>query len=593
MPTVRVEVAQNAGNVGVYDSDAKTLTHPTRPRKEHSERLPSAHNGTPAFIELQRCRRFDVSVSEQEPTTQPTTRGAALPQSALKTEPAPQPKRQSRARKLLATTSAPLRKSTRKRAEDIARRTVEKIVSDPSPPTQPVPIVAMLKGTPFQEPVEARAKTESEARLILDLSVDLGAIMLRAGASSAETELAVIATCSAMGLPNAEVDLTSTSLTVHYSDPDGKLLTVVRVVRALSLHFAKLSSVHSLVADMVDGKIDYDEARSRLDAIRRQKRPYAEWFVTLAWGVLVMCFINLVGGNGVASILGFVIAIASDWFGKVLYRVNVPPFFVIMAQTVVVTLVAMVTYSFGLIASPQYMIAGGIVLLLPTVTLVSAVQDALTDFPLTAAGRSITLFMSFAGIVSGIAFGLYVGRLMHLREIDVIVRSSGIDALTTIVALFAAFLVAACGAIGYQAAKRTVMIAGIIGLIGFVVLVGLMVLGVGNILACFVSSTVVGFLCRPAAFKRGTPVIVLMIPTIFPLLQGLSIFSSVYKIVEPEEFVSLANGLSALFAALTANAAIGVGAILGDFIVRPFMKRRVNAKQQAQNPDPEESDSLD
>lgn len=534
-----------------------------------------------------------MGVNEQKPTTQPTTRGAALPQAALKTQPVPQPERKSRARKLLATTSAPLRKSTRKRAEDIARRTVEKIVSDPSPPTQPVPIVAMLKGTPYQEPVEARAKTEAEARLILDLAVDLGAIMLRAGASSAETELAVIATCSAMGLPNAEVDLTATSLTVHYSDPDGKLLTVMRVVRALSLHFAKLSSVHSLVAEMANGKIDYEEARSRIDAIRNQKRPYAEWVVTLAWGVLVMCFINLVGGNGVASILGFAIAVASDWFGKVLYRVNVPPFFVIMAQSTVATLLAMVTYSFGLITSPQYMVAGGIVLLLPTVSLISAVQDALTDFPLTAAGRSVTLFMSFAGIVSGIAAGLYIGRLLQLREIDVIVRSGGIDALTTIVALFAAFLVAACGAIGYQAAKRTVVVAGVIGLIGFVILVGLMVLGVGNILACFAASTVVGFLCRPAAFKRGAPVIVLMIPTIFPLLQGLSIFSSVYKIVEPEEAVSLANGLSALFAALTANAAIGVGAILGDFIVRPFMKRRVNAKQQAQNPDLAESGSHD
>lgn len=514
----------------------------------------------------------------------PTTRGVALPESALNTQPVPQPKRKSRARKLLGATSAPLRGSTRRRAEQLAKRTVDKIVSDPSPPTQPVPIVAMLKGTPYQAPVQAQAKSESEARLILDLAADLGGIMLRAGASSAETEVSVIAACSAMGLPNAEVDLTATSLTVHYSDPDGKLMTVVRVVRALSLHFAKLSSVHALLTDMVDGKIDYDEARSRLDAIRRQKRPYADWVVRMAWGLLVACFINLIGGSNASAVLGFCMAIVIDFFGAVLFRVRVPAFFVLMAQSAVSTLVAMVAYSLGLVTSPQYLVAGGIVLLLPTVTLISAVQDALTDFPLTAAGRSVSLFASFSGIVSGIALGLYVGRLVRLRPIEVIVPSGGIDPLTTIVALVAAFIVAACGAIGYQAAKRTILSAGVVGLVGFVVMVGLTLLGVGNILACFVASTVVGFLARPAALRRGAPVIVLMIPTIFPLLQGLSIFSSVYKIVDPQQAVPLATGLSSLFAAITANAAIGVGANLGDVLVRPLMKQRAKARKSDPRP---------
>lgn len=223
-------------------------------------------------------------------------------------------------------------------------------------------------------------------------------------------------------------------------------------------------------------------------------------------------------------------------------------------------------------------------LLLPTVTLISAVQDALTDFPLTAAGRSVSLFTSFAGIIAGIAFGLYVGRLVHLKPIEVIVPSGGLDPLTTIVALIASFVVAACGAVGYQASKRTLLSAGMVGLVGFVAMVGLSVVGVGNILACFVASTLVGVLVRPAALRRGAPVIVLMIPAIFPLLQGLSIFSSVYKIVEPQENVTLATGLSSLFAAITANAAIGVGAVLGDYLISRFMARRAKTSQSVSPP---------
>ena len=75
------------------------------------------------------------------------------------------------------------------------------------------------------------------------------------------------------------------------------MVTVMRVNREDSVHFAKLSAFHALVTDLVDGKIDYERARERLDAIRKQKRPYPEWLVDIAWGALVAGVVNLVGGS--------------------------------------------------------------------------------------------------------------------------------------------------------------------------------------------------------------------------------------------------------------------------------------------------------
>ena len=475
--------------------------------------------------------------------------------------------------------------SKRRAAQRIAQRTVARFASDPAPTTQPVPIVKVLEGTPYQAPVQAKAKSESEARMILDLAVDIGAMVLRAGAGSSDVEVSVIAACTSMGLPNAEVDLTATALTVHYADPEGKQMTVVRVVRELSPHFAKVSSLHRLVSDMVAGKVDYTQARSRLDAIRAQRRPFPQWFVTLAWGVLVACFVTLIGGRLPSALLGFSLAIFIDWVGRVIGKTGLPAFFLIMAQSAIATLTAMFAHHLGFISSPQYSVAAGIVLLLPTLGLVSAVQDALSNFPLTAAGRIVETGMGFGGIVSGIACAVVIGNTLELKPIEITVQSSGLSVLTTIIAVIAAFLVGACGAIGFYCARRLVIPAALIGLVGFLVYVGASLVGVENILALLIASTIVGLFCRPVASRLGSPAIVLIVPAIFPLLQGLSIFASVYRMIPvPGEDVPLSVGLGALFAAITANSAIAAGAVLGDFLSRPmsrYAKSRRTAKARA------------
>lgn len=474
--------------------------------------------------------------------------------------------RRARVSGLLGRTRSSGSTNPARAAQQIARRAVTKIVEDPSPTTQPIPIVAVLRGTPYSAPVQATAKSEDEARMILDLAVDMGQMMLRAGASSQDVEVSVIATCTACGLSTAEVDLTSNSLTVHYTDPEGRMLTVMRVNREDSVHFAKLSAIHALVTDLVDGKINYERARERLDAIRKQQRPYPEWLVDIAWGGLVAGVVNLMGGSLASSLLGFFIAIGNQQFGKLLGRTGMPAFFITSIQATVITVLAMAAATAQIIPSPQYVVAAGIILLLPTMALVSSVQDALTEFPLTASGRVITVGLTFAAIVSGIASGIMIGEAVGLRTIEVILPSTGTQFLTTLLSLVAALLVAAGGAIGMQAQKRLIIPASIIGLAGFSVMVACLVAGMNGILTSFVSSTLVGLLARPIAHRFGAPAIALVVPGIYPLLSGFSIFNATYLIVQPEEAVGLSQGLSSLFTAVTVNAALAVGAVFGTFL---------------------------
>lgn len=465
-------------------------------------------------------------------------------------------------------------------AQRVARRTVGRLVSGTSANTQPVPIVTALKGTPYQAPVQATEPSEDEARMVLDLAADIAAIMMRAGAGTSDIEVSVIAACTSCGLATVEVDLTSNTLVVHYSTTDGRLMTVMRVNRGESTHYAKLASVHKLVSDLVGGSLGFHEARSRLDAIRSQRRPFQDWFVTGTWGLMVGSLVLLLGGGAVAVPLGIAMAILILEVGRYIARTHLPAFFITALQAAAATLVAMVAGNFGLIASPQYLVAAGIVLLLPTQSLYSAVQDALTNFPLTAAGRVVGVFMTLAGIVSGLALGVVCGQALGMDPIEVIVPKTNAHVVTTILSLAASAVVAMAGAVGMQARRRFILPAAFVGLASYITMMSLTLLNLDNVLASLLSATVAGFLARPLALRLGAPAIVLTIPAIYTLLQGLSIFTAVYQIASETETTSFAVGLSALFTAILANAALAVGAVLGSFLARPLKNLNADAVEK-------------
>lgn len=467
-------------------------------------------------------------------------------------------------------------------AQKVARRTVGKLVSGTTENTQPVPIVTALKGTPYQAPVQANEPSEDEARMILDLAADIAAMMMRAGAGTSDVEVSVIAACTACGLATVEVDLTSNTLVVHYSTSDGRLLTVMRVNRGESTHFAKLASVHKLVTDLVDGRLEFNEARSRLDAIRTQRRPFPEWFTTGAWGFMVGALVLLLGGGPIAVPLGITMAIVVFQFGKLLGRTHLPAFFITALQAASATLIATIAGDVGIIDSPQYLVAAGIVLLLPTQSLYSAVQDALTNFPLTAAGRLVGVFMTLAGIVSGIALGIVCGQAIGLGHIEVLVPKTSPHVVTAILSMVAAAVVSMSGAVAMSARRRFILPAALVGLASHITMMSLTLLNIDNVLASLLAATVTGFLSRPLALRLGAPAIVLMIPGIYTLLQGLSIFTAVYQIASDSENVSFAVGLSSLFTAILANAALAVGAVLGSYLALPLKNlKSQNFKSQS------------
>ena len=455
-----------------------------------------------------------------------------------------------------------------------ARRVLRRLVQGETPPTQAMSIVERLAGSPYANPRVRSGGPDASARKTLDLALGMAETMFRYGAGALEVETAMIAVTAAYGLESIEVDITNQSVLLNYSPKDQTPITVMRVVRSWTNNYAGLALVHRLVTDIVDGNVTRAEASQQLNAIVHKPKPFPRWAVTASAGLFSAAIVAFIGGGPLGSLVGFVSTILVSLLQRVLGRWRVPDFFTTAASGFLVTAVAMLfwwldaTDVADVDMAPGIVVAGGILLLLPTGRLVSAVQDAINGFPVTAAGRFLSAFLTFGAIVAGIAVALVAGALAGMPRLEVTeVASSQYPFAVTVLALAVAL---ATISITEQSPANLVLPTVLIGAGGFLVSVASEAVGIGPRLTPAIAAIVIGMASRIVALRMGAPQLVIAVPAILFLFPGLSIFRSMYGLSIGLEDIS--NGVIGLFNALTVILAIAGGVVFGDNLARPLTR---------------------
>nr|WP_318242113.1 threonine/serine exporter family protein [Arthrobacter gallicola] len=455
-----------------------------------------------------------------------------------------------------------------------ARRMLRRLVQGETPPTQAMSIVERLAGSPYANPRVRSGGPDASARKTLDLALSMAETMFRYGAGALEVETAMIAVTAAYGLDNIEVDITNQSVLLNYSPKDQTPITVMRVVRSWTNNYAGLALVHRLVTDIVDGNVSRPEAAQQLNAIVHQPKPFPRWAVTFSAGLFAAAIVAFIGSGPLGSAVAFFSTILVSLLQRLLGRWRVPDFFTTAASGFLVTALAMLfwaldaTDSLDLNIAPGIVVAGGILLLLPTGRLVSAVQDAINGFPVTAAGRFLSAFLTFAAIVAGIAVALVMGALVGMPRLEVTeVASSQYPFAVTVLILAVAL---ATISITEQSPMNLILPTVLIGVGGFLVGSLSEAVGVGPRLTPAVAAIAIGMAARIVALRMGAPQLVIAVPAVLFLFPGLSIFRSMYGLSIGLDDVS--GGVIGLFNALTVILAIAGGVVFGDNLARPLTR---------------------
>jgi len=419
----------------------------------------------------------------------------------------------------------------------------------------------------FWQPVEGPSlPDDATVHLVLDLALRVGEVQLASGASAADVTATVTAVAESYGLPRTEVDVIYTSITVScHRGTEAAPITSLRVVRSRGLDYTRLAAVEDLIRRIADNRVEAPDAYAELDRITKQPHPYPRWVATAARAGMAGGVAFLVGGGPLLALSAALVTAVIDRVGRVLNRRSLPFFFQQVVGGALASSAALALYATNALPGlrPSLLVATGIVVLLSGLSLVGAVQDAISGYNVTAAGRTMEIALLTAGLITGIALTLRAG-------VQFGVRTSAADPLPPLISAvpmqFAAgAATSAFFALAAYSPLRALPIAAAAGAVGTATF-GLLSLTGTNAVACAaVAATVVGFGGAVVSRRLRTPPLVVAVAGMVPLLPGWTAYRGLYQLTVDGDTA----GLSTLVLAAGTALALASGVVLGEFLGRP------------------------
>ncbi|HVV22786.1 MAG TPA: threonine/serine exporter family protein [Pseudonocardiaceae bacterium] len=421
---------------------------------------------------------------------------------------------------------------------------------------------------PVDRPIGPELPDDATVNLVLDLALRLGEVLMASGAGASDVTATVIAVTSAYGLPHCEVDVIFTSISICCQrGSELAPVTTHRVVRSRAMDYTRLSEVERLVRDIGAHRVTAAEATEQLRDITGSPHPYPRWLATLAWALMAAAVAVLIGGGLTVGLVAAGTTALIDRIGRLLNRRGLPFFFQQVVGGVVATLVTLAVMRLGVLppgVAPSLVVAAAITVLLSGLSLVGAVQDAISGFNLTAAGRTMETTMMSAGLVAGVVVGLGVAVRLGLPSTpvaDVLPQT----ALRLPVQVVAGAAAAAAFALASYATRRALPVAAGAGALGAGAHAALDLVGVNQIAASALAAVLIGFCGGTVSRRFRLPPLVIAVSGLTPLLPGLTTYRSMYELAVTRS----AAGLPTLMVAVASALALAAGVVLGEFLAQP------------------------
>ncbi|KAA1396025.1 threonine/serine ThrE exporter family protein [Aeromicrobium ginsengisoli] len=416
-----------------------------------------------------------------------------------------------------------------------------------------------------------------EIQRTLDIALRVGDMLLANGAGAADVTATMSSIAHQLGLRQALVDVTFTTVHISYqSGPDEPAVAATRHVKQRETDFDDLTRVDHLVRDLLSDEIDLDEARIRLAQIASTGHRTPRWAVTLSWGAIGAGVAMLIGGDWIVTLIAAVAAICLEILQRWLSRLRLPFFYAQVAGGLFASLLAVGASAAHISTDPSLVITASIVMLLAGLGFIGAIQDALTDFYVTAVARILEVMISTVGVIVGVSGGLTVGRLVGV-DINLDPGAAGLSHLPLVVA-GGALSAAAFAFAAYAPSRVLLPIAAIAGVASGIYLV-LSENDLGRAWPAAIAAIFIGLVSYTVASRAQVPPLVIVVSGIVPLLPGLSIYRGL-SLLGADDYTGILQMITAAAIAIS----LAAGVILGEYVAQPLRREAHRLEQRLAGP---------
>jgi uncharacterized membrane protein YjjB (DUF3815 family) len=255
--------------------------------------------------------------------------------------------------------------------------------------------------------------------------------------------------------------------------------------------------------------------------------------------------------------VAFVASAILDTLMRLLAVRSVPVFFQCLIGGAVGPIAAAIAHVIEPKSSAWLVAVATIIMLLAGVTTVAAVQDLLSGLYVTGMARFTEAVVVTFGIASGVVGATRILEGLGV-PLDVLAPNPAIESVSMMQAGLAAALVVGGFSLATQVPLRAFVVVTLFGALAELLYLTGLATQWGPIWSSAGAAVVVGVLTSMASRITSTPHVVIVVPSLIPLVPGLLVFSGLMSLM-----ASSVEGLLDVMAAAAVAVALAAGAMFG------------------------------
>lgn len=238
---------------------------------------------------------------------------------------------------------------------------------------------------------ESSRDTLSHERLteVIKLALWAGQLLLQHGAESQQVEETIHRLTTALGCNWADI-LVSPNAIVMTALSGTEFRTKVRRVVAPGVNMTIVTDVSALHHRVESGELDLAGLRAELRRISDAPGNYPRWLTVFMVGLACAAFSRLFGGDWAEFGVTLAASSSAMFVRQTLQRHYFNAYLVAIVTAFVAGGAAGAAYRLGFVSQPQVALASSVLLLVPGVPLINAVQDLLKGHTVAGLVRGFT-----------------------------------------------------------------------------------------------------------------------------------------------------------------------------------------------------------
>jgi uncharacterized membrane protein YjjP (DUF1212 family) len=383
----------------------------------------------------------------------------------------------------------------------------------------------------------------------------LGRALHSYGHSAQRLEDILGATADSLGLEGHQFFSTPTSIMASFG-PLGLQRTHMLRIQPGEVNLGKLAELESVARHVVQRRMTVADGTAAVTRIAAAGSPYGRLLTTLAFGLGSAAAGFFLGGGGreilAAGILGVVVGLCALFVAS---RPRLGGVFEPVAAFIVSAAAVGLAHLVGPI-SVLVATLGGLIVLIPGLTLTTAMTELATRHLASGTARLSAAFITFLSIAFGVALGNRLGAAAFGPAVTVV--PSSLPSWAAVIALIIAplsFLVI------FRAELRDapwIIVAGALGVLGG--RLGAATLGVE--LGTFAGAFAVALASSAYERWRNRPAAVVLVPGILLLVPGSVGFRSLTSLIERQAVVGIETAFSMILTAVALVAGLLVAGVI-------------------------------